>query len=130
MIYTGCENIFIDATFKVRPHPTLFAQVLNVLADVQGTVLPVLHVVMTSKHQGLYSEILNQLKAFGGDVFNPQQGMSDFEKGLMNALSGAFPGMKITGCRFHFGQAVLRKVKETMAVDFRDDKVRYCAFLC
>ncbi len=79
---------------------------------------------MTSKHQGLYSEILNKLKEFGGSSFNPQQGMSDFEKGLMNALSQAFPGMKVTGCRFHFGQAVLRKVKETTAKDFRDDKVK------
>jgi hypothetical protein len=94
-----------------------------VLVDFKGTVLPVFHIVMTSKHQGLYSEILEKLKEFGGDLFTPQQGMSDFEKGLMNALSGAFPGMKVTGCRFHFGQAVLRKIKETMAVDFRDDKV-------
>lgn len=121
-ILSGAKNLFLDATFKVRPHPKLFAQVLNILIDFKGTVLPVIHIVMTSKRQGLYESIIEKLKSFGGENFAPQNSMSDFEAGLLNSIRSAFPNIQITGCRFHFGQALLRKVKETMAVEFRDDK--------
>ena len=34
--------------------------------------------------------------------------MTDFELGIHNAFSKEFPGIEITGCSWHFGQAHIR----------------------
>ena len=54
--------------------------------------------------QGLYDKILDQFKALIGD-FKPDSAMSDFERAILNSLKNAFPESRVTGCRFHFGQA-------------------------
>jgi hypothetical protein len=66
--------------------------------------IPVLHVLMTNKDQGLYAVILERFKALIGP-YNPESTMTDYEKAILNTMSAAFPGSRVSGCRFHFSQA-------------------------
>lgn len=47
-----------------------------------------------------------------GYVINWQRFMTDFESGLLPALSAHFPEVDRRGCKFHFCQAIIRKVNE------------------
>ena len=47
-----------------------------------------------------------------GYVINWQRFMSDFESGLLPALSTIFPEVDRRGCKFHFCQAIMRKLSE------------------
>jgi hypothetical protein len=114
----GTKFVFCDATFKVRPHATIFSQLLNILVEYKGLIIPVAHVLMTSKEEGLYDAVFDELKNIVPGVWMPDSAMADFETAILNSLARAFPGAKVTGCRFHFGQAILRKVKGQNALDF------------
>ena len=81
-------------------------------------MIPVAHVLMTSKREGLYDAIWAELKTLVPGVWAPQSAMSDFETAILNSMEKAFPGAKVSGCKFHYSQAVLRKVKVKNAVHF------------
>ena len=114
----GTKFVFCDATFKVRPHATIFSQLFNILVEYKGLIIPVAHVLMTSKEEGLYNAVFEELKNIVPGDWKPDSAMADFETAILNSLALAFPGARVTGCRFHFGQAVLRKIKGQNALDF------------
>jgi hypothetical protein len=64
---------------------------------------------MTDKSEESYHSLFNTLAAHNLD---PLTVMSDFEKAAQNALQAAFPNATISGCFFHLGQCVFRKVQE------------------
>ena len=49
------------------------------------------------------------------DMFNigltPRHISTDFEKATINAFEQVFPSAVVTGCHFHLGQSVMRKVE-------------------
>lgn len=47
-----------------------------------------------------------------GYVINWQRFMTDFESGLMPALESHFPEVDRRGCKFHFCQAIMKKVSD------------------
>ena len=38
--------------------------------------------------------------------------MAGYEDAIGNALKAVFPGVRITGCRFHYSQTILKKIKD------------------
>ena len=96
--------LFVDGTFSVRPHHNIFAQIINILVEINGLVIPVAHALLTNKDEGLYDAMWDKFKSLIPG-FSPVNCMSDFEKGLLNSMKAAFPNARVTGCRFHFGQA-------------------------
>ncbi len=82
----------------------MFGQLLNILVVYKDFAIPVCHVLMSGKDEGLYDKILLNFKELVGD-FQPESAMSDFERAILNSLKTAFPNSRVTGCRFHFGQA-------------------------
>ena len=104
--------LFVDATFKTKPNH--FYQILNILVDFQGTVIPVVHVVMTGKKESLYRAVFQKFKDLvDHQEWTPTQVMIDFETALGTTLIDTFPGIRVTGCRFHFGQANLKKIRSS-----------------
>lgn len=101
------EYAFIDATFKVAPFP--FTQVLNVMGEFNGAVVPIFHVLMTGKFKSLYASILE--KIFMTTRFRPKTFMMDFELGLRCAVKEVYHEAEVIGCRFHFSQAIERYAK-------------------
>ena len=72
-----------------------------------------IHILMTNKSEELYSACVRKiLENFPN--FKPNIAMSDFEDAPRNAFRNYFPGIEITGCLFHYTQAIwarLRKVE-------------------
>ena len=48
--------------------------------------------------------------------------MIDFERALRNAFSTAFPDMEISGCNFHFSQALEKKAVKLALGEFLHDR--------
>lgn len=87
---------------------------------------------MSSKAQTQYSEVMEAVKdaarKFRIARFGPQEIMTDFEKGIINASSTAFPDTHVKCCFFHLKQSLYRKIQEvglqTMYNDGEDDTIR------
>ncbi|XP_065677294.1 uncharacterized protein LOC136092698 [Hydra vulgaris] len=73
-------------------------------------VLPVFHVLMTGRKEGIYIGIFRKIKELSSD-FQPRISMADYEAAIGSALKVVFPEIRLTSCRFHYGQAILRKIK-------------------
>ena len=37
--------------------------------------------------------------------------MVDYEIAIRNSIKAVFPNIRVTGCRFHYGRAILKKIK-------------------
>ena len=102
-----CTFVFADATFHTAPKP--FVQVFNILVSYKGVVLPIFHILMTSKHYGLYKAIFDRL-AEQFPHFRPTFTNTDFEGALIKTIRLTFPTAVINGCWFHYAKAVLRAI--------------------
>jgi hypothetical protein len=128
---TGPHNYYLlcDATFKTAPRP--FSQLFNIMVSHEGIAIPVLHVCMTSKHNGLYEGVLMKIRSLFPQL-EPHVIKSDFEIGLMKALAAAFPHTTLSGCYFHFAQAVFRSImrpgKKFKVCPFSSVKNRFVVF--
>lgn len=100
------RKLFVDATFKVRPHGD-FAQLLILFVEFYKDVIPLVYVLMTRRTEAAYR---HAFQFINDELFelNCQSIMSDFEIGMRNALRAVVPGIKVTGCWFHFCQALRR----------------------
>lgn len=65
---------------------------------------------MTSHKTALYKIIFRELQNLF-PAFNPTHIMSDYESGLRRAIKTTLPFTRILGCRFHYAQAIYRKIK-------------------
>uniref|UniRef100_A0A914DKJ9 MULE transposase domain-containing protein n=1 Tax=Acrobeloides nanus TaxID=290746 RepID=A0A914DKJ9_9BILA len=110
-ILRSCEVWAIDGTFKAVPFPRELKRMHVVMGLVRGKFIPLLFILM-AKHRSkdfirLFEElpITDRLKTI----------IVDFEKAQIKALRICFKDMqleiKIKGCRFHFSQALNKKLK-------------------
>ena len=71
---------------------------------------------MTKRTQAMYCAMLRYIVEKAADMFNieltPRHISTDFEKAAINAFEEVFPSAVVTGCHFHLGQSVMRKVNE------------------
>ncbi|KAF4531540.1 hypothetical protein B566_EDAN018215, partial [Ephemera danica] len=77
----------------------------------RGSNVPVLYALMSSKTEQAYMEIFVHLRDVLCPGLNPQEAMCDFERGLQNAIVEVWPNIRITGCWFHYTQALWRHVQ-------------------
>jgi hypothetical protein len=96
-------TFFTDGTFSVTPShvdalQVRSSQVLNVLADYQGTSVPVFIVVMSCRKYKLYEGVFKQIKDLFPD-FRPQELMADWEAALRRSINMIFPDARLLGCR-------------------------------
>ncbi len=106
------DHIFIDCTFKSVPKPS--KQLLIIMGHHRYThvYFPGIFVMMDSKNEEAYELVLFIVKLWMGADFLPEKITSDFEIGLINAISKVFPSVEIIGCYFHYKQAMKRKLKD------------------
>ncbi|XP_065656803.1 uncharacterized protein LOC136082213 [Hydra vulgaris] len=105
-ILSGSTIIFIDATFRVVPSIFKGGQLLNISIVHCDIVLPVL----TGRKEGIYIVIFRKIKDFSSD-FQPRISMADYEAAIGSVLKVVFPEIRLFVSRFHYGQAILRKIK-------------------
>ena len=105
----GPHNMYLlcDATFKTAPRP--FAQLYNLMVSDSGVAIPILHVAMSSKHHGLYEGVMLKIRSIC-PLLEPRIIKSDFEFALMKSLQSTYPNATLSGCHFHYSQAVFRAI--------------------
>ena len=90
-------------------------QMFSIHGLYHNTVIPLCYALLSDKLAITYYSVFNRLRDAAsslGYVLNPSYILSDFEAGLINVVQQQFPNTSHIGCRFHFGQAIWRKVQE------------------
>lgn len=114
------DHWFCDGTFKSTP--PLFTQVLTIHSMQDGSVLPMVYVLVPNKQRSTYNRILTQLIDLKREL-KPVSVMTDYETALYSAFQSAFPGVRIRGCFYHFGQCFWRRIQQEPDIQakYRDD---------
>ncbi|KAF0759418.1 Uncharacterized protein FWK35_00014072, partial [Aphis craccivora] len=107
---TKTDDWFGDGTFKSVP--SIFSQLYTIHCYTRSLVIPLVYILMTSRTKEVYAEVLRQLLVLKPDL-NPKSIKIDFEQSFVSAFKQIFPNVHISGCFFHFGQCVWRKVQST-----------------
>ena len=102
-------EIQVDGTFRVVPR--LFHQLLVIFLNENGCLLPAFFILMTHKSRILYEAVFDRVAAILGQPVRHM--MSDWEAALVSAVQAVWPAVHISGCWFHYAQAVLRKVSNS-----------------
>ena len=106
------DHIFIDGTFGIVP--VGYRQLINIatLDKITGDIIPVCWILSPSKDYQCYKYCLYHFKELVTRSdrlkWTLKYATSDFESGLMKALTEIFPKVRIIGCLFHFKQALWR----------------------
>lgn len=104
-------DMFVDGTFSVTPFHA--AQLLIVLAEINGIPRPIAYIIMPNRLKLTYVSLFEFLReaifCFDGTERTPLTFMSDFERASRVAASTVWPGIELIGCNFHHCQALRRK---------------------
>lgn len=102
---------FLDGTFKALPHHLKFRQlyVINVIYEDQS--FPFAYIFMEKKTFTSYDTVFENLKLLMPSV-TVAKVMSDYESATRKALRKHYPDAKISGCFFHYVQAIVKRAKK------------------
>lgn len=76
----------------------------------QNNVIPLVFALLPDKTETSYTRMLQALKLLRPGL-NPRTIMTDFERAAKNAFLHVFPATEQSGCFFHFGQCLWRKIQ-------------------
>ena len=107
-------QVHFDATFKVLP--TVFYQLCTLFAPFADAAFPVVYALMSRKTQALYTGVFAKVQEFVPD-FSPTSAMADFEEASAAAFQSVFGDVAISGCWFHFAQAVVKRVNKDASIN-------------
>ena len=121
---TQCQTVYMDGTFKVCPEP--YNQVLVIMGDYHGFMIPFVHVLMENKTIGAYRQVLQQITRLARQArqaWAPDRVVTDYELALQTAVQTELPAATLSGCYFHFTQAIWRRIQEIgLSVPYRHNK--------
>lgn len=104
-----------DATFDTVPG--LFRQLFTIhgsLDPEHTQTFPVVYVLMQSKKEDLYKDVLARIVEIAEELdepLNPNLILTDFEKGMINAFETEFPDAEKKGCFFHLSQNMWKSMQ-------------------
>mgnify|MGYP000265238167 CR=1 FL=1 len=101
------RKLYVDGTFSLAPD--LFYQIVVILAERNGLVIPICYALLPDKRPDSYKRMIQMIKS-AWPALKPEAVSTDFEKSLMNAFSAAFPEATIQGCLFHLAQNLKKKL--------------------
>ena len=108
-ILTNSTEWAMDGTFDIAP--VLFTQVYSIHATFMERTLPLLYALMPNKHQRTYQNLFTNVNALTRQNAHPENVITDFELGAINAFRQTFPNARQVACFFHFSQNVYRRVQ-------------------
>ncbi|XP_070167590.1 uncharacterized protein [Polyergus mexicanus] len=107
---SSTTEIYVDGTFSVLPRKPHIAQLYSVHIRYMDTGIATLFVLCDTRTTTLYNALWNKITQLIPQLEqNIKFVMSDFELAAVKSLNKKFPRANLTGCWFHFNQAVLRK---------------------
>ena len=111
-----CSHWFADGTFRVTPQG--FDQLYTLHGFSRGAVYPCVYALLPGRSEEVYRGFLDRVVQLSNGL-NPVSIMTDFEMAAIRAMQRQFPTVEVTGCMFHFGQCVWRKLQsEGMAARY------------
>ncbi|XP_063378931.1 uncharacterized protein LOC134665838 [Cydia fagiglandana] len=118
----GLKTFFIDGTFKIVPEP--FIQLYTIHGDLGSDenctkVVPCVYALLPNKRQTTYERMFQLIKE-NIPSFEPDHIKIDFEIAAANAIKCVYPTAKISGCFFHYKQAVYTNADSLGATSTRE----------
>lgn len=101
----------IDGTFYVAAK--FFTQLFTLHGYIGGNYMPLVFCLLPDQLSATYElmlQIIMQECIRMNLVFQPKTVLLDFEQATHSAVRKCIPTAAILGCRFHFAQAVFRKI--------------------
>ncbi|XP_034944394.1 uncharacterized protein [Chelonus insularis] len=105
---TKCEQWLSDGTFKSVPN--IFSQLYTIHGYMSSKSVPLVYLLAPNKSKNMYINFLKVLRR-SLPKYSPSRIMVDFERPFMDAIKETYPGIKISGCHFHFTQCVWRHIQ-------------------
>ncbi|WUR02125.1 MULE domain-containing protein [Vairimorpha necatrix] len=100
------DTFVVDGTFKSSPRG--FYQIVVFHEHIFGKSFPYIYILLKGKSERSYSRAFDKCKELV--TLNVENFVTDFERGLVNALRMSFPEANCNGCLFHLGQAAYKRV--------------------
>ncbi|CAI6371190.1 unnamed protein product [Macrosiphum euphorbiae] len=107
----------IDGTFKTVPkNPTDLKKgcLLTFHIVFRNVSFPMVYALTTRMTQSTYESFLRSVQQILPLNYDRLTIITDYERGLMNAVRIIFPHAKLQGCWFHYCQSVIRYCKRSM----------------
>lgn len=104
--------VFADGTFRTVPR--IFTQLFTINFMYHEKLLPAVYALVRRKTQSVYERIFRAIRTAGEDrglQFQPANFLTDFEVGLMAAITTQLPDTQQRGCFFHFCQCCFRHIQ-------------------
>uniref|UniRef100_A0A914I6Q8 MULE transposase domain-containing protein n=2 Tax=Globodera rostochiensis TaxID=31243 RepID=A0A914I6Q8_GLORO len=116
------QEVAVDGTFESCPRG--FSQLYTMSVVIDHCAVPVVYGLLPNKTFATYTRFFEAIRAAVAYDWFPLRIMSDFEAGAVNAAGNVFPNSTRTGCLFHFGQSVWRRIQRlpNLLTRYRDDE--------
>jgi len=121
--------VYIDSTFRVVP--SLFHQLFTIFAPHAEHTFPVCFALMTRKTTALYEAMFRVVHELVPE-FKLTQVIADVEEAPATAARAVFGSdLHVSGCWFHFAQALVKRMRKLGLVNpLRDDSRLQTSFRC
>ncbi len=113
-VLASSKTWFADGTFDMSPKE--FEQMYFIHVEYKGEPMPIVYCFLKTKKTEAYLEVfrvisrnLDRIMPPGMNVLAKDM-MMDFETAERKAFSQIFPGIRVRGCTFHYGHALLRNI--------------------
>ncbi|XP_066590830.1 uncharacterized protein [Prorops nasuta] len=106
-----CKTISLDGTFKTVPLKDA-TQIITIMGKIKDKFFPFLWILLDTKKQEFYISVFKFIKSEILPDFKPEICITDFEKGLQNAIAVTFCSVKMQGCYFHYVYRVRKQIKK------------------
>ncbi|KAJ8684997.1 hypothetical protein QAD02_020790 [Eretmocerus hayati] len=118
--HENCTILQDDATFLSRPKVHGITQLFTIMARNDGKCFPCIWILMSSRKAHAYEACLKEMKENIWPKMKPVEVIADFEEAMEIAWQNMYPDAKLTGCYFHFTQALLRNAIKKGAASRRN----------
>ncbi|KAJ8681344.1 hypothetical protein QAD02_017131 [Eretmocerus hayati] len=118
--HEDCTILQDDATFLSRPKVHGVTQLFTIMARNYDKCFPCIWILMSSKTAHAYEACLTAVRDEIWPNLKPEEVIADFEEAMEIAWKKVYPGVKLTGCYFHFTQAILRNAIKKGAATHRN----------
>ena len=108
-----CQEVYMDGTFRTAPPP--YREYFSIHRKFRNRVICLVNVLMIGQLIGQYRQTLQVVKQnvrrISKHRWRPHLVISDYEQSLIAAVNAELPNVRISGCYFHFGQNLWRRVQ-------------------
>lgn len=103
-------TLLMDGTFRAVPRHLKFRQLYIINVVIKNRCYPLAYILMEKKDYHSYMLVLNKLKLMIPSM-NVVNCMTDYESATRKAMKEVFPTSLISGCFFHYVQAIQKASK-------------------